>query len=615
MFSSLKHSPLQQTKRNLLREFDPIDVFTSPFLKKLYLRRYYQMMIRHFFSLFISTLIVFFVYLNIVDIARAEGSRTPKSEFGPRASSKITPDQWWPGADEFIIRAGNAPLTVRFQWPKVTNAKRYYFVIRDMWARTVREATVILPTYTMTFDSPHRFKWTAVPLTSIEDKSSSAHGTAIAKAPPPWIEEAAWHAFEIDPTDNSLKATPIQAETHKNVVGYQAEVVRVYTRTEFGRARLFSDNIPLIQARLGIGAYRVRTRGITGRFANKIETTEWGSSQRLFIIGPAPKLLSPQEGEEVTASDELKSEVTLQWESSPEAERYHVLVVDATGKAIVDQLTNEPRLTIHVHDRSRFRWQVATYYEDEPDRKPAFDSPPRQEFMTGAYSQVKITAAEEPFEFYGWAKQITSVELYQSKAADVGGNVDQKIFGGTSELAGGYWFPGNSFGILAAVSMAGFIIDNTTFFYEGGSILAGTKVGFIGGQRLRLWGGLGYRELPYLKPVSASAVNIDKIQNYGPDLRLSFLDEFGGIYGYHLFASYYGAMGMVETPNGLPQRNSNSYHFGLQGSMRITEWLVGMFGYTYKVESAAFQSIDPAAGDNTIQLGGHYLGVTLLFGK
>ena len=43
--------------------------------------------------------------------------------------------------------------------------------------------------------------------------------------------------------------------------------------------------------------------------------------------------------------------------------------------------------------------------------------------------------------------------------------------------------------------------------------------------------------------------------------------------------------------------------------------IVNLPSMAYKIESAAFQSIDPVAGDNTIQLSGHYLGITLLFGK
>ncbi len=578
----------------------------------------HQRIIIAFLSTLVATAQVAFAETPSQNHNQTRGTTNTKSlkpESGPRASAKISPDQWWPGEDEFIKRAGNAPLTVRFQWPKVPGAKRYYFVLRDMWARTVRDTMVILPTFTMTFDSPQRFKWTVMPVMTTDDKSSSASPSDAPKTPPLSLLEAKWRAFEIDPTDNSLKVTPILAQTQANVIAYQAEVVRVYTRNESGRARIFEDKAPMVQARLPVGAYRVRTRGVTGRFTHKIETTEWSAPQRLFILGAAPKLLSPQPGEEFTATDEFKSEVTLKWETSPEAERYHVRVLDQEGKAVLDQFTIEPRTKIYVPDRSRFRWQVAAYYEDEPDRKPAFDAPPTQEFATGAYSQVKITAAEEPFEFYGWAKQITSVESYQSQANDVGGKVDQQIFGGTSELAGGYWFPGRGLGMLAALSMAGFIIDRTTFFYEGGSLLLGTKIGFIGGQRLRLWAGLGYRELPFLKPISATEITIDKMQNYGPDLRFSFLDEFGGIYGYHIFAAYYGAMASVKTPNGLPQRVRHSYNFGLQGSMRLRDWLVGMFGYTYKVESGAFQSIDSTAGDNTIQLSGHYLGITLLFGQ
>src|SRR4029079_8399755 len=74
---------------------------------------------------------------------------------------------------------------------------------------------------------------------------------------------------------------------------------------------------------------------------------------------------------------------------------------------------------------------------------------------------------------------------------------------------------------------------------------------------------------------------------------------------------YHSTMGM-KTPSGGPNKGELSYQAGLLGSLSLRPGLIGFMGYAYRVENGSYSSAN--AGDNKIQLSGHYVNFLLEYG-
>jgi hypothetical protein len=76
---------------------------------------------------------------------------------------------------------------------------------------------------------------------------------------------------------------------------------------------------------------------------------------------------------------------------------------------------------------------------------------------------------------------------------------------------------------------------------------------------------------------------------------------------------FYGLKDM-GTPNGLPQQAQLSYQGSLMAVIPIKPGIVGLAGYTYKHDQAAYLSTDSSGKSNTVDYIGHYLSIGVEFG-
>lgn len=535
--------------------------------------------------------------------ARSVDDRVAPGEWGRwaefwvhfRAPENISP------ADKTVIEPmANTNEVVTFEWPEVPLARFYLFRLKDATGNNLRTVKTEKTWITSELAVNGKYQWSVTPLLS------KAHANASDLEP-------IWNSLTVSTPNETLRPILFQVQPLPEVDRYQFEFVKFVGENETGEPARFDSKIPDFKVRLGPGSYEMRVRTV---FKDKA-LGNWSAPEKFYVAIPAPQLDSPKNGARIDPSD-IENEVTLKWKSIDEAFRYRVQVFNSKNVKILDETITDRFIVVKLQAGDTYTWSVQAFSQFEPVREPAANaeiSVAKESFKIDPYIRLNLSTAEEPSQFYGWARQITSFANYDSRNWDTSNRIQQVLFGGSTEAAAGYWHRKSNYGLLASGSISGFTILSDTHFYNGASLLLARRKVFEDGSRLRLWLGGAYREVPeILTAGSATIFRFENISSYGPEARVSYMRSINERWGWHTFANlYFGAFGRTSA-NGETPFNNYSVSAGLQASYRYSEQTTAMFGYTYQAEEARYPSQDVFKNPNVARMAGHYLGFTILFG-
>lgn len=535
--------------------------------------------------------------------ARSVNDRVAPGEWGPWADFWVhfrPPENVSPANLTVIDPKGSSNEVVTFEWPEVSGARFYLFRINDSSGKNIRTVKTQKTWITSELSVNGKYLWSVSPLLNSEQ----------ANAPD---LKPTWNSLTISRPNESLRPILFQVQALPDVDKYQFEFVKFIGENETGEPSRFDSKIPDVKVRLGPGSYEMRVRTVF----NDETLGDWSAPEKFYVAIPAPNLTSPKSGESIDPSD-LENKVTLKWQSIAEAYRYRVQVYNSKNVKIIEETITDRSLVAKLAADDTYTWSVQAFSQFEPVREPAVNaemSVAKESFKIDPYVKLDLSSAEEPSQFYGWARQITSFAEYDSRNWDTSNRIQQKLFGGTSEAAIGFWHRKSNYGLLASGSLSGFTIQADTHFYTGASILLARRTLFEDGSRLRVWIGAAYKEVPeILTADSANVFRFENVSSYGPEARVSYMRSINERWGWHTFANlYFGVIG-GRSANGEAPFNNYSASAGLQASYRYSESITAMFGYTYQAEEARYPSQDLFKNPNVARMAGHYLGFTVLFG-
>ena len=513
------------------------------------------------------------------------------------------PTEVVPHEDATISPMGSSLEKISFEWPRVKLAPYYLFQLRDSDGKVLENAVTAQTWFVSQVAVSKSYTWSVIPLSSRKDLDSEE-----------LVREKVWHGFKVDAPNETLRQVYFQIGATKNVKLYQFEFVKFIKENEAGEPSVQESHTPDARIRLKPGVYEVRVRNV---FEDDSKS-DWSSPEKFFVAIPPPDLLTPINHKVVESTDDLKSKVTLKWKSIPEADHFRVRVFSKDGSLAADVTTKDTALDVFLPHDTDYKWEVVAFNRDEPSREPASVTPnaATAEFSINSYIKLELAKSEEPSQLYAWSRYQASMIGYEADNFDHGTRLRQSVFGGTGELAVGYWHRKTNYGVLVAGSMSGFTIGSQTYTYKNGSLLAGRRFKLSGSKRVRVWAGLTHQETPEIESdITATQISFDKISGWGPEVRASYNFDVTENLGMHLFAGGTYITSVGETPNGLGiQQAPIRYSFGIQGTKTLKNGWIGMLGYTYQAESASYGSFDAPNHFNSIQWSGHFLSLALQFG-
>lgn len=509
-----------------------------------------------------------------------------------------SPSNMFPAHDSSIEAKGLDAEKITFEWPQVKGAKAYIFKLKDDFGNVIKRVRTkqTFSTHEVAVDS--KYSWSLTPLSEENE-------------PDPGVTEN-WLHFNVAKQTTRVRSVYMELDRHRLAKGYQFEFVKFIDAEQTSEPSLFESEDPNFRARLGPGEYEMRARSVfdDGRFS------DWSPPERFFVEMPEPKLLGPSENAVVESTDTEESEVQLKWENMPGVGKYVVAIYDkATGQLMqsIESETNTARVKLP-HDAT-YRWTVAAYNKRERIRAPAsVNSKEGAEFGINRYILLDLIEGEEPSQKYAWARYIMANERLESRSYDNNNIVRQTVFGGSGELAAGMWWRKTGYGVVAAGAVSGFRFRTANYTYNMGSFMIGHRRLLENGARLRIWGGVGYKEVP---EVQVNPVNDDvtywKVSTLGPDLRFSYIKELDNRIGAHLSGGVYYGSQALKTPNDMKHYPQFSFHLGFGGTLRLNDSTVGTLGYTYQRERASYLATD-GSGNNTLDMSGHFISLSVQFG-
>ncbi len=517
-----------------------------------------------------------------------------------------------PADGTVIPPMGNKEEKITFEWPAVELSKFYLFILKDQSGRILQKA--IMPSSQTWFVARvavnREYKWSVTPLLAKEDATMKDI-------------EIAWHDFSVDEPNETLRSVFFQIAEQKKVKFYQFEFVKFTGGNQTTEPSQYDSYTPDVRIRLGPGKYEVRARNV---YADNSKS-DWNAPQTFYVEIPPPTLVAPKNGDLLEPTDHELSKVMLKWKKVREAARYQVTVFrDSDGKIVLNEFTKDNYFDARLPHETKYHWQVLAYNPDEKDKGPGSDRWPAAEnstkpklpsnvFSIDTYIKLELTNSEEPSQLYAWASHRSSMIGYIANNYDNGTALTNNVFGGTGEVALGYWHRKTDYGLLGVAALSGFTIESQTYLYNSASVLFGKRYKLGGNKRLRWWAGASYHETPEIQSdLYVTNITFGKIAGYGPEARLSFMFDVTEKIGGHLFTQLNYVPFILETPNGQPAVTPIAYGIGLQGTRRLDNGWIGMLGYSYQAEQAGYGSFDRTGKPNVITWSGHFLTLSLQFG-
>jgi hypothetical protein len=534
-----------------------------------------------------------------LDQDQAPGQWGPYTPFDVdfRAITKMYPSE---GLE--IEPRGSKAESIIFEWPEEAKHPEYYFFrLKDSKNNIVRMAVTKQSWIKSDVNVNSTYRWMVTPLASKEQYQAVLKRDSLFK----------YIKFHVLVPDDSGRGTYIKITEHPKASKYQFEVVGVDNVDNTSGPSILDSDVPEKRFRLPPGEYEMRARTV---FPGE-EVSEWSAPSRFFIKRFVPEGIDPVKAEVVDPTDDEKAEVKLSWKADKKAGFYKVFIYNENNELIITDRTQEAFYVAKLPDNKKYKWAVRAYSSREIASESV--NPERIEtevFSIDKYIPLELNSAEEPSQFYGWLKNISSIENYEGRNYDNNAIVDQKIMGTEIESAVGYWFRKRKFGLLAHGSMASLTYDGQQYFYANYGAHLGYRYLMEDGRRLRVWLGMTYRENPeVLTHPFTQVVLYDKIKSMGPQIQVAYFRPINDRWGMNYSGSFYLGMMPKGDPYDTPQKKSISYRASIQTSYTWTKQTTVMCGYTYNVEQGAYASGDTPGATNTSKIQGHYLGLTLEF--
>jgi hypothetical protein len=507
----------------------------------------------------------------------------------------------FPADGQEIIPMGNKTESLTFEWPEIASAQTYFFILRDEKGEILQSLETSKTWLKAHLKTNASYSWMAFPMSKKGEFKTVEELEEVSKE---------YKTFKILTPPEEGRPILFSVDNIPNAEVYEFEIVRSLTDNRRSEPSFFKSRDGEKQVRLTPGVYEMRARGV---YADK-NKGDWSQPEKFVVQLNPPDPIGPSDDNVVETFDDEKSPITFTWTRAKEAERFRLTVYDKDGQIVHTEVTSESQLTIQLAELTEYHWIVEAYTPGEEVREPPKKPRVSHVFKTAKYKKLSLAASEEPSQLYGWIKHDSSLVNYQGINRDLNAVVNQRIYGGTGELALGYWHRKSDFGLLTHGALSGFTIVGKTSTYMNYGIHLGHRFKINATTRLRVWAGFTYYEFSEIRTTPfTNFVSFEKIKTNGPQLQVSYLKDVTDILGWHVSGQVYHPTANQGSPNGLPVNHETSYSVSLWGTYRFTDYK-GMVGYTYKIEQLSYLSDDPNGGDNRIELSGHFLSFRLEFG-
>jgi hypothetical protein len=501
----------------------------------------------------------------------------------------------YPSEGAEIVPKGSTAENIVFEWPAVEKANYYLFRLKNENGELIRTAITQQTWISSVVSINSKYSWQVNPMTSKNEWKVLVRKDA----------KANYTNFKITTPDDDARGTLVKINKHPRAIKYQFEVVSVAENDVTGEPSIVDSYEPTVRLRFPPGEYEMRARNIYSD--NSI--SQWSAPSRFFIKQFMPRKIYPEIATEIDPTDNEKAKVPLKWTTDSKNAFFRVFVFDLEGNLVFSKRTKETEIIAEVPHNRKYRWTVRAYSSREP--ASGVVDPNDSDFngfSVAEYIPLSLASGEEGSQLYGWAKHISSIEDYSSNNFEENARVKQTIFGGEGEGAIGYWSRKLRVGVLAHASLAGLIYEGQNYNYANYGVHVGKRFLLDNGDRLRVWLGVTYREMPEVitNPFTSKVV-YSRINSLGPQLQTQYIRPLSDKWGLNFMGSVYLSQQDQGTPNGEDQLQRTSFRFSALASYNKSKELRYLAGYTYRLEESAYKSIDVPTELNSAKISGHYL--------
>lgn len=492
---------------------------------------------------------------------------------------------------------------INFEWPIDKQAYGYLFVLRDAEQNVIRKEVIRTPWNLVELELAASYSWAFFPLRTPQEYK--------AKDPQLPVEQN-YYSFRIQGPAPGTKDMQITATESPRATKYQFEFLKLDAKGERGDSSVFESPVPDFKIAIAPGTYEARVR----TFFSDNSISDWSPPWQFFVPYEKVRVISPSDNTVLDPID-FQHPVTLKWHPQLDVHHYVVYIYDPQGGFVKSYSSEKPTVDITLEHNRMYRWLVIPYSANQSEIKPPEMPDYATRLKVDRYIPLLMATSEEPSHIYGWGRYYTSMIDYQGRNYDLNSKVEQPIYGGTGEVALGYWHRKSHFGLLGHVGLSGFEVNNSIYNYASGGLHLGYRYFMENGNRLRLWLGYAYQEFPeFLRDPFLKNYDYHRIDTAGPQLQISYMGDFANHpkYGWHVYGTLYRGIEGMQTPNGLPIVPEISFTLGAFGTYKWTDDQKWMLGYAYRQENIRYKSNDRTGLDNFSQTTGHYLNLSIEFG-
>jgi hypothetical protein len=219
----------------------------------------------------------------------------------------------------------------------------------------------------------------------------------------------------------------------------------------------------------------------------------------------------------------------------------------------------------------------------------------------------------KPTNFYAIASYLITQMTYSAKLYDLNTGSAFDALSGTGRIGLGYQKPVSPWGYFGIIDMGGINIANKNFTFASMELHSTYKLNWSGRGQFLAGAGLFYKELPILRGSSSTGFEgVGKVPLIGPHAGAQYWLPLNVKLGVQFNARlYYGMLGSPDI--GGKVEPSLSYQYGVLGSYRLNQQMMGYAGYAYRIDHADFTATSGAqAGQtNQVEMQGHFLNLVL----
>jgi len=501
-------------------------------------------------------------------------------------------------ADGAVVKAVKSKNEkIFFEWPLIPKATGYLFELREEDGRLIQRKVVKNFYLSARLDIKKTYRWGLLPLAYEGEEAEH-----------PQIK--ATNAFRlVSPLPNT---TPVFIEatvdgTEDLEFRYQYQVFKFSADGRPSAPAVFESPSPEFRIRFEPGEYGVQVQTVYKRLKKSTSSP----LRRFFIPLGLASIKNPRSNEVFPATTKESAAVTLSWFQNLQAKRYILFVYNQKGELIQKVETEKTSASVQLKPEASYRAYVQAYLPGEPERLPPSGEKGSVRFKVEQYFDLKLSQGEEPRNLYGRLHWIGSMVDYFSNNYDSNSRTTNSIFGGTGQVALGYWHKRTSWGLLAFGEMSGFTINSVNYFYHTLGLQVGRRFVFEEGRRVRFWLGGALRDLPELltRPMT-TYLNVDQIQAQGLYVQGDYLRPWIKNFDLYFHANYFQDIGQGRTPNGRALSFLRGGALGLYVSRSFGENYRGRMGYSYRFDNSSYDSIR-SGRQNTVDISGHFISLIL----